>query len=309
MDRSAFVHQGCVYGGEDEFLRMAVPFITEGLERDEPVLVATTVANIGSVRAALGRRAHRVDFGETGAFGRRPQQRVAAFTAYRHRHPRDERVRILAEPVWAGHTPRQVEAWECMESALNTVLGGTGIHMICPYDSRTMPAPIVANVRCTHPQLVHGTDVRPSGGYVQPVAFVRRRAAPLPSPPRDAVTLEFRGDLGRMRHAIVLETAALGLLGERMMIFSAAVGEIVGGAAGGSGHPAVALWAQPGEVVCDVRLPVPLDPFIGLHPPTLDPTPGDGFWLARQICDHLDVRPGSDGTIVRLHTPSPAPRT
>lgn len=309
MDRSAFVHQGSVYGGEDEFLRMAVPFITEGLDRDEPVLVATTAANIGSVRAALGRRAHRVDFGETGAFGRRPQQRVAAFTAYRHRHPRDERVRILAEPVWAGHTPRQVEAWECMESALNTVLGGTGIHMICPYDSRTMPAPIVANVRCTHPQLVHGTDVRPSAGYVQPVAFVRRRAAPLPSPPRDAVTLEFRGDLGRMRHAIVLETAALGLLGERMMIFSAAVGEIVGGAAGGSGHPAVALWAQPGEVVCDVRLPVPLDPFIGLHPPTLDPTPGDGFWLARQICDHLDVRPGPDGTIVRLHTPSPAPRT
>ncbi|MBE1535880.1 MEDS domain-containing protein [Actinomadura algeriensis] len=305
MSGSAFVHQGCVYACDDEFLRMAVPFVVEGVERDEPVLVATTTANIALVRAALGRRANRVDFAETSGFGRRPQQRIAAFTAYRHRHPRDERVRILAEPVWAGHTPRQVEAWECAESALNTVLGGTGIRMVCPYDARDMPSAIVANVRCTHPEMVRGTAVRPSAAYVQPVAFVRRRAAPLPSPPRDAVTLEFGGDLGRMRHAIVLETATLGLLGERMMAFSAAVGEIVGGAAGGAGRPAATLWAQSGEVVCDVRLPVSLDPFIGLHPPTLDATPGDGFWLARKFCDHLDVRPGPDGTNVRLHTPGP----
>ncbi|MFD0903921.1 anti-sigma factor RsbA family regulatory protein [Actinomadura sediminis] len=302
MSRSAFVHQGCVYACDDEFVETAVPFIVEGLERDEPVLVATTTANIELVRAVLGRHAHRVDFGETGGFGRRPQQRISAFTAYRHRHPRDERVRILAEPVWAGCSPRRVEAWECMEAALNTVLGGTGIHMVCPYDSRNVPPGIVANVRRTHPEMIRGTDVRPSTAYVQPLAFVRGRAAPLPSPPRDAVTLAFGGDLGRMRHAIVLETAALGLLGEHMVIFSAAVGEIVGGAAGGHGRPTVALWAQPGEVVCDVRLPMALDPFIGLHPPTLRPTPGDGFWLARQICDHLDVRPGPDGTTVRLHT-------
>lgn len=307
MNGSAFVHQGCVYASDDEFLRMAVPFVDEGLRREEPVLVTTTPVNIDLMQTALGRRARHVDYAETAFFGRRPPQRVAAFTGYRHRHPRAARVRILAEPVWAGRSARQIEAWECMESALNAVLAGTGIHMICPYDARTVAPEIVGNARRTHPHLVDGTDVAPSAGYTEPVAFVRRRAAPLPRRPCDAVTLTFTGDLSRIRHAIVMESAMLGLAGERLMIFSAAVSELLTAAPGpGTGVPSVALCARPGEVVCDVHLPATtsLDPFIGLHPPTLDPRPGDGFWLARQICDHLDVRPGPDGATIRLHAPS-----
>ncbi|WP_165966495.1 sensor histidine kinase [Actinomadura sp. 7K507] len=310
MSGSAFVHHGCVYAGDDEFLRMAVPFIDGGLRREEPVLVATTPANLDLVRTALGRHARNVDFAETAAFGRRPSQRVAAFTGYRYRHPRAARVRILAEPAWAaGRSARQVEALECMESALNTVLAGTGIHMICPYDARVAEPEIVGNAWRTHPHMVHGTDVAESPGYTEPVAFVRARASPLPGRPDDAVTLTFAGDLSRIRHAIVMETAMLGLAGEHLMIFSAAVGELLTGTdADEAGElPSVALWSRPGEVVCDIRLPATtsLDPFIGLHPPTLDPRPGDGFWLARQICDHLDVRPGPAGTTVRLHTPNP----
>lgn len=308
---SAFVHQGCVYAGDDEFLRMAVPFIDEGLRREEPVLVTTTPANLDLVQSALGRHARKVDYAETAFFGRRPPQRVAAFTGYRHRHLRAGRVRILAEPVWAGRSARQVEAWECMESALNAVLAGTGIHMICPYDARTVEPEIVENARRTHPHMVDGTDVAASPGYTEPVAFVRGRTAPLPRRPDDAVTLTFTGDLSRMRHAIVMETAMLGLAGERLMIFSAAVGELLTGEAGAGREreperPSIALWARPGEVVCDIRLPATtsLDPFIGLHPPTLDPRPGDGFWLARQICDHLDVRPAPHGTTIRMHTPN-----
>ncbi|MGP4025420.1 anti-sigma factor RsbA family regulatory protein [Actinomadura sp. 3N407] len=307
MSGSAFVHQGCVYAGDDEFLRMAVPFIDEGLRRDEPVLVATTPVNLDLVQTALGRHARKVDYAETAFFGRRPPQRVAAFTGYRHRHPRAGRVRILAEPVWAGRSARQVEAWECMESALNAVLAGTGIHMICPYDARTAGPEIVGNALRTHPHMVEGTDVAASPRYTEPVSFVRARAAPLPRRPDDAVTLTFTGNLSRMRHAVVMESAMLGLAGERLMIFSAAVGELLTGAAGaGTERPSVALWARPGEVVCDIRLPATtsLDPFIGLHPPTLDPRPGDGFWLARQICDHLDVRPAPGGTTIRLHTPN-----
>ncbi|WP_131738811.1 sensor histidine kinase [Actinomadura roseirufa] len=318
MKGAEFVHQGCVYTGDDEFLGMAVPFIAEGLRREEPVLVTTTPANLGLVQAALGRHAHKVDYAETAFFGRRPPQRVAAFTGYRYRHPRTGRVRIIAEPVWSGRSARQVEAWECMESALNAVLAGTGIHMICPYDARRVEPGIVANARRTHPHMVDGTAVAASDSYTEPLAFVRHRSTPLPGRPDDAVTLAFGGDLGRLRHAIVLETAMLGLLGERLMIFAAAVAEILtgagsagataGGAAGavGAPPPTVALWARPGEVVCDIRLPATtsLDPFIGLHPPTLDPRPGDGFWLARQICDHLDVRSGPDGTTVRLHAPN-----
>ncbi|RKS67739.1 DcmR-like sensory protein [Actinomadura pelletieri DSM 43383] len=305
MKRSAFVHHGCVYAGDEEFLRMVVPFVDEGLRRDEPVLVTTTPANLDLVRAALGRHARHVDYAETAFFGRRPPQRVAGFLGWRHRHPRAARVRILAEPVWAGRSARQIEAWECMESALNAVLADTGIHMICPYDARTVEPEIVRNAHRTHPHMVDGTEVSASSGYVEPVSFVRGRETPLRDRPGDAVTLTFTGDLSRMRHAIVMESAMLGLAGEQLMIFAAAVSELLTGA-DGEALPSVALWARPGEVVCDIHLPATtsLDPFIGLHPPTLDPRPGDGLWLARQICDHLDVRPGRDGTTIRLHTPN-----
>ncbi|MEV3927252.1 sensor histidine kinase [Actinomadura coerulea] len=307
MNGSAFVHQGCVYSSDDDFLRMAVPFIDEGLRREEPVLVTTTPVNLGLVQTALGRHARNVDYAESAFFGRRPPQRVAAFTGYRHRHPGAARVRILAEPVWAGRSARQVEAWECMDSALNAVLAGTGIHMVCPYDARTLEPEIVGNALRTHPHMVDGTDVAASPGYTEPVAFVRDRAAPLIARPGDAVTVPFTGDLARMRHTVVLETALLGLGGERLMIFAAAVGELLTGVSGAGGRrPSIALWGRPGEVVCDVDLPAtaPLDPFIGLHPPTLNPRPGDGIWLARQICDHLDVRSGPGGTTIRLHTPT-----
>lgn len=307
MSGSTFVHQGCVYTSDDDFLRMAVPFIDEGLRREEPVLVTTTPANLGLVQTALGRHARNVDYAESAFFGRRPPQRVAAFTGYRHRHPGAPRVRILAEPVWEGRSARQVEAWECMESALNAVLAGTGIHMVCPYDARALEPEIVGNALRTHPHLVDGTDVAASPGYTEPVAFVRGRAAPLAVRPADAVTVPCTGDLARMRHTVVLETALLGLAGERLMIFAAAVGELLTGVSGTGGRrPSVALWGRPGEVVCDVDLPATasLDPFIGLHPPTLDPRPGDGIWLARQICDHLDVRSGPGGTTIRLHTPT-----
>ncbi|SNS82306.1 MEDS domain-containing protein [Actinomadura mexicana] len=248
MNGSTFVHQGCVYSSDDDFLRMAVPFIDEGLRREEPVLVTTTPVNLGLVQTALGRHARNVDYAESAFFGRRPPQRVAAFTGYRHRHPGAARVRILAEPVWAGRSTRQVEAWECMESALNAVLAGTGIHMVCPYDARALEPEIVGNALRTHPHIVDGTDVAASPGYTEPVAFVRGRAAPLAARPDDAVTVPCTGDLARMRHTVVLETALLGLAGERLMIFAAAVGELLTGVSGTGGRrPSVALWGRPGE--------------------------------------------------------------
>src|ERR1700726_4201016 len=78
----AFAHSACVYGSDQEFLAMAVPFLADGLARGEPVLAVTTPANLELVNSALGARGSEMAYAESAFFGRRPAQRIAAFHRY-----------------------------------------------------------------------------------------------------------------------------------------------------------------------------------------------------------------------------------
>jgi len=42
-------------------------------------------------------------------------------------------------------------------------------------------------------------------------------------------------------------------------------------------------------------------PFPGHLPPELDTERGRGLWLARQLCELLEVRTGPGGSVLRLH--------
>ncbi len=52
--RRWLVHQGLLYGSEQEFLAGTVPFIQDGLTRGAPIWVMSTVRNAGWLRVALG---------------------------------------------------------------------------------------------------------------------------------------------------------------------------------------------------------------------------------------------------------------
>ncbi len=48
-----FGHQLLTYGSDEDYLEGAIPYVTEGLERSESLLVVTTPAQIALVRDAL----------------------------------------------------------------------------------------------------------------------------------------------------------------------------------------------------------------------------------------------------------------
>lgn len=75
----------------------------------------------------------------------------------------------------------------------------------------------------------------------------------------------------------------------------------------GSGRATIRLWVESGSVRCDIHEPAGriTDPFIGYLPPTLDPAPGDGLWLARQLCQVVETRSGYCGATVRLRISPP----
>jgi hypothetical protein len=309
-----FRHSGCIYHSDREFLDTAAPFLEDGLALGEPALVVTTPANLELLGDALGKRAGEVDYAESAFFGRRPPQRVAAFYRYWKTHAAREagggtgRVRILAEPVWAGRSGRGIEAWTRMESALNVTLAPASITMICPYDARTLGADIVADARRTHPALVAGTRSAPSAQYADPAAFARsREAGPLADPPANAALFQFDGDLRALRRFIADRATEYGVAGDRADMLVLAVSEVGAYLKGRPpGGAAVRTWEQPGAVVCDFRQPGGsiTDPFLGLRPAQLDPGEGDGLWLTNQICDWMEIRSGAGGCTVQLQVPS-----
>src|SRR3712207_9096862 len=64
------------------------------------------------------------------------------------------------------------------------------------------------------------------------------------------------------------------------------------------------LWAGEKRLVCTVtdRGAGLQDPFIGYGPAHGDDLSlgGMGLWLARQLCDHVDITPTAEGVRVRL---------
>jgi hypothetical protein len=308
-----FQHWACVYDDDQQLLDTAVPFLAAGLAAGQPVLAVTTRANLELIGAALGERAGDVDYAESAFFGRRPTQRVAAFYRYwtRHATARSDGstgVRILAEPVWAGRSAREVAAWTRMESALNVVLAPASISMVCPYDTRTLGPDIVADALRTHPAQVTGLDLSPSPDFTDPAEFARSRdTVPLAQPPADAAAFGFDGDLRALRRFIASCADAYGVTGDRAEMLILAVSEVGAYLKNqGPGTAAVRAWEQPGAVVCDFRQPGTsiIDPFLGLRPASLEPGAGDGLWLANQICDWMDIRSGADGCAIQLQVPS-----
>jgi hypothetical protein len=319
--RRPFQHWACVYDDDQQVLDTVVPFLAAGLAAGQPVLAVTTRANLELIGAALGERAGDVDYAESAFFGRRPPQRVAAFYRYWTRHAdarsdgstgqstgRSTGVRILAEPVWAGRSAREVAAWTRMESALNVVLAPASISMICPYDTRTLGPDIVADALRTHPAQITGPDLSPSPDFIDPVEFARScDTGPLAQPPADAAAFGFDGDLRGLRRFIASRADAYGVTGDRAEMLILAVSEVGAYLKNqGPGAAAVRAWEQPGAVVCDFRQPGTSisDPFLGLRPASLEPGADDGLWLANQICDWMDIRSDADGCAIQLQVPS-----
>lgn len=301
---STMAHQVCAYSSDAEFLATALPFVEGGLSAGEPVLAATTADNIALLRAALGLRADLIDYAETSAFGRRPPERLTGFDRY-WRSQAGVRVRILAEPVWAGRSRRERIAWAHMESSLTALFADTRMWMICPYDRRTVPGGVLAEAYRTHPEAITGTAVRPSTRYVPPEVFGSGRVLEDgPSIPAAPMCVSFTAaELLTVRDRALAYTDAAGVPGARARDLTRALDELASNVVmHGAGRGRVWFWSEEDELVCEVSdrsSGRPLDPMEG-RPPRLGER-GRGLWRVRRLCDRVHIRSQNGRTVVRVH--------
>src|SRR3954451_1818395 len=115
-----FVHKALIYGSDEEFIDVALPFVEDGLEAREPMLVAVQHRHIENVRAALGGTPDALilqaveEWHETSA---RTRDRFARWTSERLEGA--DHVRLMAEPPWATENEARIRDWARHESVIN----------------------------------------------------------------------------------------------------------------------------------------------------------------------------------------------
>ena len=123
------------------------------------------------------------------------------------------------------------------------------------------------------------------------------------------MTFVYSTNLSEVRALAETQARRAGLAEDRIVDFVIAVSEI---AANTVRHArtqgSMEIWSDAGEIICEMRDGgVIADPAsAGRQPPAADASGGHGLWLARQICDTVELHSDSDGTVIRLHMALPA---
>ena len=221
-------------------------------------------------------------------------------------------MRVVGE-VDFGATERDWIEWQRFESVINEALAGWPLWGLCLFDTRQLPQPLLESAVASHPVLV-----RPDGApavnpaFVDPATYLRN--LPVPDEPLEATTPRLTApdvsDFTGLRHALAAELAGTGGDPDLLEDFRLAVDEMVSNAVR-HGRPPVGLrlWTAADRIVCTISDGGPGwdDAFAGYGPAHGDDLSrgGMGLWLARQLCDHVDISgghgtPGDAGVQVRL---------
>jgi anti-sigma regulatory factor (Ser/Thr protein kinase) len=299
------IHQALVFDSPSAFLAGAVPFVTEGVQRDDSVLAVTSAENEELLREHLEGETRRVTFLPASGWFDSPGRTLNAHHRRIDALPGTTGIlRVLGEPVWDGRDPLETSEWGRYESVMNVALAGARAWLMCGYDSRTLPAEIVDDARRTHPTLAVGTGSETSATYADPASYYAEHDLPLtPPPPLGVEWLPDFLDMAPVRQFVADHARRLGVPADRLDDFTLAVNEIATNAVRhGAGHGEVRLWATERRVICEIAdRGTAQGNFLGFLRADPRAGQGHGLWIARQICDLLEMRSGASGTTVRLH--------
>ena len=303
VQEQTFRHQVAFYEGVDDFLAATIPYLREGLEAGEPLLVALGAEKTELLRGELGADAERIDFSDIEGFGRNPARIIPAWQDFLDRHALEgAAIRALGEPVWPGRDLAAVDECERHESLLNLAFGDacTGA-ILCAYDRRSLDDDVLEAAQLTHPLLsIDGVatanpdwddhTAEPFAGALQP-------------PPLGAFEFGFdRDTLHNLRTAVGLEAAEAGLSEQRAADFVLAGSELATNSVlHGGGSGTATIWREPRSLILEVREEGRMtEQMAGRLRPEPTQEHGRGLWVANQLCDLMQIRSGPAGTHTRL---------
>jgi anti-sigma regulatory factor (Ser/Thr protein kinase) len=298
---TGFYHETAFYGSDDDFLAIAVPFVEDGLRTGQPTLVACAEKNTALLRDALGDEA--VTYLPGADQYARPAEAIASYRAIFGEHAKAGATQIHA----IGDVPHPGfgvpwDWWGRYENAVNQAYAEFPLWGLCPYDTRTTPQEVLADVVRTHEYIATASGEHlPSPEFGNglplstPVPDVLEQAPPLvclvdptPAAVREAVGAAIRG-------------VRLSEDGAHDVVYAAS--EIVtNGLSHGVPPVRFQLWTDDSRVVVTVtdRGSGPADPLAGLMPTTATRSAGLGLWILHRTCDYVSMGLDEDGFTVRV---------
>jgi anti-sigma regulatory factor (Ser/Thr protein kinase) len=276
--------------------------VQDGLDVGEPVAVAVPGPNLELIRAGLGADADGVLLLDMTEAGRNPGRIIpGVLRAFADAH-RQGRVRIIGEPIWAGRSALEYPACAQHEALINAAFEGRPVTILCPYDAARLDAEVLADARITHPTIVARGTEQVSDAYDWRSVVARYNEALVPAP--DAAVYSFGSDdLSAARAFAVGRAERLGLAGQRLADVELAVAELTtNSVVHGGGRGTLAVWAEAGQIVCEVRDAGRLaDPLAGRRPPERGQIGGRGLMLVHYVSDLVRLHTADDGTTVRFY--------
>jgi anti-sigma regulatory factor (Ser/Thr protein kinase) len=292
----AFHHRALFHAGADEFLQATVPFVSEAVEREEPVLVAVTRPRRRDLEHELGDLAAFVQFADMEALGRNPARIIPAWQRFVDVHAGPTRpVRGIGEPVWRGRSEAELAECRRHEALLNLAFADAPAwDLLCPYDTTALDEHTLQAACHTHPHLCDGNGApRVSERYLPPHEAPAPFSGELPEPDAAAFEMRFeRERLAVLRRVVAHQARAAGLAGDQTSDLVLSVNELATNSISyGGGRGTLRIWRSGETLVCEVRDEGRLeDPLAGRHQPAPTQLSGRGLWLAHQLCDLVQVR-------------------
>jgi anti-sigma regulatory factor (Ser/Thr protein kinase) len=303
--QAGFHHETLFYAGDEGFLQRTVPFINDAVAAGEPILVAVLSARVELLKQALAGDAARVHFADIHVLGRNPARMIPAWREFLQEKASDGRpVRVIVEPIWPGRSQAEMIECERHELLVNLAFdGGQAWRLLCTYDLDGLDEQVIAAARRSHPFIAQNGGSRRSDGYLGARAAPGLLDGALPPPASPAEELAFTGmELATLR-GCVREWAAGTLLGaDRTEYLVLAVNELATNSVShGGGRGTLRMWQEEESLVCEVRDRGRIEePLAGRTRPRPDQLSGRGLWLVNHVCDLVQIRTTTDGTVVRV---------
>lgn len=303
---TAFRHEAMLYAGWADFVNGAVPFLRAGIAAEEPILVVESRDKIDLLRTALDRDAEHVMFADMSEVGGNPARIIPAWHDFVKRYGGGgKRLRGIGEPIWKGRPDDELVESQRHEALINVAFGhGQPWWLLCPYETSQMDDSVIEQALRTHEYVMDGGRSRRSEAFIGVDASGAPFGAAMADPATDVGELAFTADtLLNLRREASRFALLYGMPADRATLFVTALNEIATNSVlhGGGGGTA-RLWRQGEKIVAEIhdagRLTDPLADRKAPDPATYG---SRGLWLANQVCDLVQIRSVSDGTVFRVH--------
>jgi hypothetical protein len=303
--RQSYRHEAFFWQGRADFVRGLVPFIREGLDVGEAVMVAVIAEHAEWIRHDLGSTASRVHFVDMRELGGNPARIIPAWQAFLSDWSGVGRpARGIGEPIWPGRRPEEVLECQLHEALLNLAVDPElPFWLVCPYDRGHLDSEVIAEAGRSHPVLATVASYQGSRSYrgrAHAQEMFTAELAAVDGLPAETVAATAK-DLETTVEYVALQAAAADLWSHKIVQLTESVRALTAHSLRrGSDRVYVRLWNEPEVLICEVTDNTVIeDLLIGRRAPRQ--AGPDSLWFANQGCDLVQARSRAGGTTIRLH--------